>query len=332
MIRLGILGTASIVRPFLGPELQGVQIVAVASRERERAERFGETHSIPLCFGSYQALLDCAEVDAVYVPLPHHLHCEWVIRAAQAGKHVLVEKPAATSAGEIERMLAACRSASVVCMEALMYRHKAIHARVKHLVDSGELGALRYVDFSWCFNIRRLARSSFRLDPSSGGGPLLDVGVYGVDFLRHLTGMEPELLHATLRREKTGGVEMFAHALLRLGPTTAALACGYDTDANYYMVSGELGSAFVSGSVSGRQVENVLALHFLDGDKRREERFPAENPYPKELEYFAHCIERHERPATGLENSLRNLAVLDRIRATAAELPLRPKPGDADLG
>jgi len=322
MIRLGILGTASITRPFLGAALQGVQIAAVGSRELDRAERFGQAHGIPLCFGSYEALLECAELDAVYIPLPPHLHCEWVIRAAQAGKHVLVEKPAATSAAEVARMLAACRGASVLCMEALMYRHKSIHQRVKHLVDTGELGAIQYVDFSWCFNIRRLARSGFRLEPQAGGGPLLDVGVYGVDFVRYLTGVEPDLVHATVRREATTGVEMFAHALLTAGRATATLACGYNTDANYYVVSGELGSAFVSGSLSGRQVDNVLALHFLEGDRRCEERFAAENPYIKELEYFARCIERREQPSTDLGNSLRNLAVLDWIRAAALERPV----------
>jgi predicted dehydrogenase len=322
MLRVGILGTAGIARAFFEQPLREARIVAVASRVLERAERFADELGIELRHGSYERLLADPRVDAVYVPLPPHQHAEWVVRAARAGKHVLVEKPAACTAAEVRAMAEACAEAGVVGMEALMYRHKSLHQQVLARVRAGELGRVRLLDFRWCVNLGRVARSSFRLDPAAGGGCLLDLGVYGIDFARQLLGEPLELLHAYLHRADPGGVEVAAHALLRAGSSRAehatfALRCGFDTDANYYVVSGELGSFHVPSSVAGRRVDNVLHAHFLDGDRRTEERFAAENPYVAELEHFAQCVRDRTAPLTGLDNACRNLEWLDRIRTRA---------------
>ncbi len=313
MMRLGILGTASTARFFFGQRAENCEIVAVASRDRERAHRVADAYGIPNRFGSYDELLADPSIDAVYIPLPHHLHCEYAVRAARCGKHVLVEKPAALCTREIESMLTACREGGVMCMEALMYRFKRIHARVRELVGAGEFGPLQYVDFNWCFPIRLLRRSSFRLDSRLGGGALMDVGVYGVDFLRFLTGAEPVLRSAFIHRDRPEGVDLFAHVVCGLGEVVGTITCGYTADANYYVVAGERGSVIVPGSVSGRMVENTASFHVVDQDSRHEERFPRENPYIKVLEYFAACVARGVAPEPGLENSLHNIGFLEMV-------------------
>jgi D-xylose 1-dehydrogenase (NADP+, D-xylono-1,5-lactone-forming) len=313
MIRFGILGTARIARAFFGQPLKHAEIIAIASREKSKADAFGAEYGIRRCYGRYEALLADQDIQAVYIPLPHHLHCEYVVKAANVKKHVLVEKPAALSVAEIEKTLTICKTKRVYFMEAFMYRFKRIHNRATEILRSGTLGELRYIDFNWCFNIRSLERSAFRLDRKTGGGALYDLGIYGIDFVRYLTGGEPELLKAVVRREAIDGVDMFAHACFKVGHVFATAACGYDRDANYYAVGGELGSIYVPGSLSGRYAENILHVHLLEGDRRYDERFPPENPYVSELDYFARCIEQGEEPLPGATNSLRNIQVLEKI-------------------
>jgi len=319
MIRFGILGTAAIARSFLGMPLRNAVISAVASRDAARAASLAREHGIPLHYGRYEDLLADPSIDAVYIPLPPALHAPWVVKAAEAGKHVLVEKPAAPSSADVHCMVDACRKHNVLYMEAFMYRFKAIHRRVREMVNSGDLGDVRYIDFNWCFNMKALRRSPFRLDAKAGGGALNDLGVYGADFLRFLGLPSPAVVHASIQREETGGVDMFSHAVLRAGGTLMSLTCGFTCDANYYVLGGDKGSVYVPGSLSGRMVPNVAYTHFLDNDRRVEELFQPENPYVAELEYFAGCILRGVSPEADGEGSLANVRILEQIKASAAD-------------
>jgi xylose dehydrogenase (NAD/NADP) len=317
MVRIGILGTAAIARPFFGAPLRHARIVAIASRSASRAAAFAKEFGIPTHYGSYDELLADTSIDAVYLPLPPALHAEWTIRAARAGKHVLIEKPAAPSSNDVERMLEACASHRVLYMEAFMYRFKAIHRHVRDLVHAGTLGHLRYIDFSWCFNIEALRRSLFRLDPEHGGGALNDLGVYGIDFLRFLGMPVPTVVHASIQRHNGGGVDNFSHVVLRSGTTLMALTAGFTCDANYYALGGEKGSVHVPGSLSGRVVPNAVMMHLFDNDQRTEELFPAENPYVAEMDRFAECIAGGLQPEPGGEGSLSNIRVLEEIKRAA---------------
>jgi xylose dehydrogenase (NAD/NADP) len=313
MVRFGILGVARIARLFPARGMAHASIVAVASRDLRKAEAFAREHGIDRSYGSYEALLEDPSVDAVLIPLPHHLHCEYTVKAAEAGKHVLVEKPAALSVAEVETMAAACRAHNVLLMEGLMYRFKKIHRRVKEFVDSGLLGRVHYIDFNWCFNIHAMGRTGFRLDPGVGGGALYDVGVYGADFLHFLTGKTPRLLAAQIHRTAPGGVDMLTHATCDMEGVLGTITCGYTSDANYYAVSGEQGALMVPGSVAGRIVDNSIEIHLHEGDKRYQETFVAENPYQSEMDYFAECIDAGRQPAVDSMNSARNIGLIEEI-------------------
>lgn len=318
MVRVGILGTARIARAFFGVPMRDASIVAVASREKSRAEEFGKEFNIPRRYGSYEQLLIDPDIDAVYISLPQHLHCEYTVKAAHAGKHVLVEKPVALTSAEVRSMIDACEERGVFLMEAFMYRFKEIQKRLKEIVTSGTIGKVTYIDFNWCFHIGTLVRSAFRMDPSTGGGALYDLGIYGVDFIRFVMNEEPRLLHAQIQRGISDGVDMFSHAVFEIAQATATVTASFSTDANFYAVCGEKGSIYARAALAGRPVENVLQIHMLGGDELIEERFPPENPYINELEYFARCIEAGEKPLPGGENGLRNIQLLEKIFASAA--------------
>jgi len=323
MVRVGILGTASISRLFLGEPYRDLRIEAIASRDGSRAERFAAEHNIPRWFASYEALLADPAIDAVYIPLPQHLHAEYTVRAARAGKHVLVEKPAALSVAELDRMERACRDSGVLFMEALMYRFKAIHRRVREMVGRGEIGRLEYVDFNWSFNIKRFRGEGFRMRAEAGGGSLYDLGSYGVDFLWYISGTTPEVEAAYLWRDEPGGVDTLAHVVCRMGRALGTVTCGYIADANYYVLSGDRGSITVPKSVSGSPVENQVQLHRMEGDESSVERVPPQNPYRLELEYFAGCVTRGETPDPGFDNARRNLSVMETIFRRAREMTAR---------
>lgn len=321
MIRLGILGTAQIARALFRHPLDGVEIVAIGSRDGRRARRFARAHGIPRAYGSYAALLADRAVDAVYIPLPHHLHAEYAILAVEAGKHVLLEKPAAMNARELRGILRACRRRDVLFMEALMYRFLRVHVRAREILQEGTIGDLRYIDYNLSFDAATRGTAGFRLVREQGGGALYNLGVYGVDFIRFVSGRDPRLVHSVMRR--AGGIDVFTHALYRIGPAVAAVTIGFNCDANFYTVSGSRGAVHNPVALSGREEPQMLSVHLHDGNRRYEEHFAPDTPYKREVEYFARCIERNEEPFLGGENSLKNVKLLDELFRRSRRLPGR---------
>jgi D-xylose 1-dehydrogenase (NADP+, D-xylono-1,5-lactone-forming) len=193
--RWGILGVARINRALLVPLNTGRnRLVAVASRTAARAEAYASEHGIPRTYGSYQALLDDDTVDAVYIPLPHAMHAEWAIRAAEAGKHVLCEKPVALTAADARAMQAAAETHGVVMTEAFMYRHHPLVALTAGLIREGALGRIVGVTGAFTYVLDRVTDS--RLEQDLGGGSLWDVGCYPVSFARAVLGQTPVRVQA----------------------------------------------------------------------------------------------------------------------------------------
>lgn len=191
MLRLGLLSTARINREILraAAATDAVEVVAVASRDAGRAEAYAREARIPIAHGSYDALLADASVDAVYVSLPNGLHHEWTVRALEAGKHVLCEKPYSRVPAEVEEAFGAAEERELVLMEAFMYRHHPWTAIARGLVDEGRVGRLRLIRSTFTFRLSD--ERDVRLRPELGGGALMDVGCYCVSGSRLLAG-EPE--------------------------------------------------------------------------------------------------------------------------------------------
>jgi predicted dehydrogenase len=190
-LRWGLLGTARINRrliPAMRAHARAV-VTAVASRELARARTYANTWDIPRAHGSYDALLDDAHIDAIYIGLPNALHVEWTLRAIDAGKHVLCEKPLALDPLDVDRIASAAHARGVVVTEAFMYRHEPLTDRVLRLVQDDAIGPLRSISTSFAYN--RTREEDVRLQAALGGGCLWDVGCYAVSYARLIAGTEP---------------------------------------------------------------------------------------------------------------------------------------------
>ena len=232
-VRWGVLSTADIGRQKVIPAIQAElrsEVVAIASRNLENAEQVAAELGIEQAYGSYGQLLAEADVDAVYVPLPNHMHAEWTIAAARAGTHVLCEKPIALTTREAETMVAAAAEAGVVVREAFMYRFHPTWIAVRRLVDEGGIGDVIAID-SWF--------SYFNDDPDNirnvldyGGGALMDIGCYSIHLSRMLMGSEPTGIKASVRRDPESGVDVYTAGVLEFDERVATFACSTRAEAD----------------------------------------------------------------------------------------------------
>jgi predicted dehydrogenase len=225
-LRWGILSTANIGMKKVIPGIQKAdqcEVLAIASRDMEVARSAADRLGIPETYGSYEDLLADPDVDAVYIPLPNHLHAEWTIASARAGKHVLCEKPLAMDAAEAQTMVDACSSAGVRLMEAFMYRLHPSWEAVRELVASGRMGRLRAVQ-SW-FSYFNDDPANIRNIAEFGGGALMDIGCYTVNLSRMLFGGEPDRIEASVTRDPDTRVDVLTSAILCFGDDVATFTC-----------------------------------------------------------------------------------------------------------
>jgi predicted dehydrogenase len=225
-LRWGILSTADIARKKVIPGLRRAarcEVVAIASREGGRAREVAAELDIRTAHDSYEALLADPGVDAVYIPLPNHLHAEWTIAAVRAGKHVLCEKPLAMTSADAERMVAAADEAGVVLMEAFMYRHHPSWVAVRELVAGGRIGRLVAVQ-SW-FSYYNDDPANIRNILEFGGGALFDIGCYNVNLSRLLFGGEPRRVEASISRDPASGVDILTSGILEFETGVATFTC-----------------------------------------------------------------------------------------------------------
>jgi predicted dehydrogenase len=225
VVRWGVLSTANINRKVV-PATQAAdrcEVVAIGSRDPSKAEAAAFEFGIARAYGSYEEVLADPEVDAVYNPLPNDLHERWTIAAAEAGKHVLCEKPLAMNAAEAERMIAACGAAGVLLMEAFMYRLHPTWEAVREAVASGRIGELRAVQ-SW-FSYFNDDPTNIRNIAASGGGALYDVGCYAVNLSRMLFGAEPARVRGSVHRDPEMGVDVLTTGMLDFPAGIATFTC-----------------------------------------------------------------------------------------------------------
>ncbi|MFN2167701.1 MAG: Gfo/Idh/MocA family protein [Anaerolineae bacterium] len=228
-VRWGLLSTANINRrliPAIRMSPRG-ELVAVASRSQESAAAYAAEWEIPRAFGSYQAMLDSGEVDAVYIILPNHLHAEWSMRAMRSGVHVLCEKPFALSLAEVDAMIATARETGRVLAEAFMYRHHPQTKLAGELVQNGKVGDVTVVRAA--FNFQVTNPHNVRLAPDMGGGCLWDVGVYPISFAQHIMGGPPEWVVGDQWIGETGIDEVFSGQLHYSGGRVAQITSAFRT-------------------------------------------------------------------------------------------------------
>lgn len=311
-VRFGILSTARINRLVIAGARQSdrVEIAAVASRDTPRAEAYAREQEIPRAYGSYDELLADPDLDAVYISLPNSLHVEWSIRALEAGKHVLCEKPLSRRPDDVERAFDIADRAGRLLMEAFMYRHNPQTARLKELVESGAIGALRVVKAAFSFTIT--GDTNIRLASDLDGGALMDVGCYCVSGARLLAG-EPERVFGTAV-EQDGVDTVFVGSMRFGGDVSAQFDCGLKLPTRDELeVVGEEGSIFLDDPWHCRTP--VIELR-RDGEVEEIVLEPVDS-YRLELENFAAAIRGEAEPLLGRDDALGQARAIDALYRSA---------------
>ena len=317
-LRWGTISTANIGRAAVNPAIQASrhgELLAVASRNEEQARAFAESGSISSYYGCYQALLDAPDIDAGYIPLPNSMHLEWTRRAAEAGKHVLCEKPLGLDEAECVEMEAAASANGVRLMEAFMYRFHPRIGQALDLVAAGTIGSLRMIRSSFTFRLGR--PDDIRWDPELGGGALMDVGCYCVNVSRTFAGAEPLEVQATANWTDRN-VDRELTAILRFPDGVLAhFDCALSLERNERCeLAGtdgriELPNTFLTGTA------DVPIQVIAPGRDPETEVVPGQDEYRLMVELFADCVLDNKPFRYPAREAALNLRTIDALYRSA---------------
>lgn len=323
-LRWGVLGTAGIARSQVVPAIlasSNGRVAAIAGRDDARNAEFAGVFGISDVFASYAALIASPEVDAVYVPLPNSLHAEWAMKAADAGKAVLCEKPLALDAAEARRVVDHFAARRIPLMEGFMYRFHPQNRHVLKLVSDGAVGEVREVRAHLSVDIMALAEGNVRFDKALGGGSLLDMGCYAVSVARGILG-EPNAAMAAFNIDKASGVDLAASAILEFsGGRSALISSSFKTSGQgFYQVIGTMGvidvpRSFIPG-MGSRVAEGLVVVSDADG-RRSETLFEPVDHYRLMVEAFADAVLSGRPVPYPPSDAVANLLALDAIAGSA---------------
>lgn len=315
ILHWGILGTARINRSLIAalrPSKRN-RLAAIASRSLEKAQEYARAWRIPAAYGSYEALLADPTIDVVYIPLPNHLHLEWTLKAAAAGKHVLCEKPLALNVTDVDAMIAAARLHQVHIAEAFMYRHHPLTLKVKELVAAGAIGELRYIQGAFSFQLER--PDDYRWNPGQGGGSLWDLGGYLVGYAMLLADAAPVEVMGWQKMAASGVDATFVGQLRFAGGLLAQIQCSYEIPKFRVM---ELHGSTASISIPDfLQSKNHPAFALQKEGTKKMFRFPSAETFRGEVEAMADVILNGAPPRLTLEESRQIIQVLTALYRSA---------------
>lgn len=318
-VRWGVLGVAKIATVKVIPAMQrgsGCEVAGIASRDLAKARAAAEQLGIPRAYGSYEEMLADPEIEAVYNPLPNHLHVPWSIRAAEVGKHVLCEKPVGLNADEARQLMAVRDRTGVRIGEAFMVRTHPQWLRVRELVQNGTIGELRAIVSAFSYN--NPDPQNIRNVADWGGGGLMDIGCYPIQISRFLFGREPLRVSGAIERDPVMGVDRLTSGLLDFGTGQSIFTCG--TQIVPYQRVHVLGTE--------RRVEIEIPFNappdqpcriFIDDGSdlsaasARTETFPVCDQYTIQGDLFSKAIRDGGQVPTPLEDSIGNMTVIDAI-------------------
>jgi predicted dehydrogenase len=322
-IRWGVLGVAKIATIKVIPAMRRgelCEVAAIASRNLGKAKEAASKLGIPKAYGSYEELLADPEIDAIYNPLPNHLHVPWSVRAAEAGKHVLCEKPVGMNAAEVRELIAARDRTGVVIGEAFMVQTHPQWVRATQVVREGRIGTARFAMGSFGYynadpqNVRNIA--------AYGGGALMDIGCYPIKVSRMVFGEEPRRVSATMVRDSRFGTDILTSAILEFPSAQCIFTCGTQVVPNQNMqffgdkgrIEMEIPYNAIPNEVSRIRVD--LGGDFRGGGITVEEFEPCDQ-YAIQGDAFSRAVLEGGAPPVPLEDSFMNMAVIDAIRKAA---------------
>jgi predicted dehydrogenase len=320
-IRWGILSTARIGTKKVIPAMQQGQyceVSAISSRDLDRAQAAAEALDIPKAHGSYEELLADPEVDAVYNPLPNHLHVPWSIKALEAGKHVLCEKPIALTAAEGQQLVDAARQhPHLKVMEAFMYRHHPQWQLAKRLVNEGQIGDLRTIQTIFSYYL--VDPNDVRNQADIGGGGLMDIGCYAISLSRFIFDAEPERVIGIVEFDPLFKTDRLASAIMDFGRGTATFTCGTQlVDYQRVNILGTQGRVEIEIAFNAPPDRPCRMWH-QRGDEVEEILLPVADQYTIQGDLFAQAILNDTPVPTPIEDAVANMQVIERIFESARE-------------
>jgi predicted dehydrogenase len=321
-VRWGILGVASIAVRRAIPAMQAGQwteVAAIASRDVRKAEEAARTLGIPKAYGTYEELLADRSIEAIYNPLPNHLHVPWSAKAAEAGKHVLCEKPLALNAAEAQRLVLVRERTGMKIGEAFMVRTHPRWLRVRELVRAGRIGMVRVVSGGFSYFNRDL--KSIRNSVAYGGGALLDIGCYPVTLSRFLFGEEPSRVVGSIERDPEAQTDRLTSAIMEFPSGRCTFTCS--TQLSYHQHMQLIGTA---GRIDIEKpfnppTDEPSTIAIFEGSKPDAspvvEAIPACNQFTIQGDLFSRAIREGGEPPVPLEDAIRNMSAIDAIFRSA---------------
>jgi predicted dehydrogenase len=316
MLRFGILSTAKIGRELVVPAIQDAEncvVTAIASRDLSKARDMADRFSVPHAFGSYEDMLASDVIDAVYIPLPTSQHIEWTIKAANAGKHVLCEKPMALKASEIDAVIEARDRNKVLISEAFMVTYSPVWHKVRSLLQEGAIGKLRHVQGAFTYYNRDAG--NMRNKPELGGGGLPDIGVYPTISTRFVTGKEPIRVQANTDRDPEFGTDIYSSVRADFGDFELSFYISTQLAARQVMVfHGDKGFIEVKSPFNAdRYGAEELELTNQNHSQSQLFRFQDARQYKLEAEAFSRAAKGESEEVVTLESSVNNQKLIDAI-------------------
>lgn len=316
-MRFGIISTADIGAESVIPAIVASdhEVGAIASRSSAAAAALAEQFGVDDIYGSYDSMLDDDDLDGAYIPLPNGLHAEWIRKAADAGLHILCEKPLTGSAEETEAVFDYCEERGVTLMEAFMYRFHPRTERAAEIVTT-ELGDIRAVTSAFTFRMPD-GVEDIRLDPDLDGGSVYDVGTYAIGAARLFLG-EPDRVYARTHDDRDCGVDTEMAGVLEYeSGASARIQSGFETPlTQYYRVETTDGWLTAEPTFDVDVHGETSLTYSVDGREVTETFSPADH-YRREVDHFANCVERGETPRIDRDESLNHARVLDAVFRSA---------------
>lgn len=312
-INWGILGCAKIAERSIIPAIResrtGVTY-GIASRDEKKARMWKDQYSFITVYPDYEAMLKAPQIDVIYIPLANHLHCEWAIKAARAGKHVIVEKPACLTADEAKKMIDEAKKNKVLLMEAFMYKYHPQTEKIIRIIKRGNIGDPLFFHSAFTFKYNN-DPANYRWDPKMGGGSLYDVGCYTINAARMIFELEPVSVYATARIDPKKKVDTSCSMILEFPKgKTAHLDCSFESQfQSYYEVVGPKGTVKAPRAFSQRM--RSVSLETLKGDLFKEVEVPRVNQYAKMVETLNECIRHDKALPVKMEDILNNVKVIE---------------------
>lgn len=327
-IRVGLVAASRIAqKAIVDPlaQVDGVELVAVAARDLERARSSADEWGAPLAFGSYEDLMTCGDVDAVYIGTPASLHREWALAAIRAGKHVLCEKPFAANADDAREIADAAAAGGVVVMEAFHWRYHPFAQQIRDVLDSGVLGRIDRIDAAFDIPDGWIGRDDIRWDLALGGGATMDLGCYAIQWVRFAAAAEPDVVSATAVCPVDGidgslGAELTWPSGVTGSVHSSMIAPGESVEA-WLRVSGELGTMTAINPLAPQHGGAVLVVDL--GHRVWQRPAATTSTYFHQLVAFRDAIVAGATFPTTADDGVRNMEVIDACYRAAG---LDPRP------